>query len=42
MMDSVMFEVFVMNGIEEKGLYEYLSIYMSSLIVTQILPNKIM
>ena len=28
MMDSVMFEVFVMNGIEEKGLYEYLSIYM--------------
>jgi hypothetical protein len=28
MMDSVMFEVFVMNGIEEKGLYEYLTIYM--------------
>ena len=23
-----MFEVFVMNGIEEKGLYEYLTIYM--------------
>lgn len=28
MMDYVMFEVFIMNGIEEQGLYEYLSIYM--------------